>query len=109
MTWNLWLDDNSFDIESPNRHAPKGFTAAISSDQAFRLIKNNGLPDYISFDHDLGGDDTAMKLLRRIEEEIFDGDIPKPPMYDIHSANPVGSENIRSFMESWFKAWEMDR
>lgn len=58
------------------------------------------MPSFISFDHDLGGDDTTMVFLRRLTNEIWDGTSP-PPDYYIHSANPVGSINIHSFMDSW--------
>lgn len=58
------------------------------------------MPSFISFDHDLGGDDTTMVFLRRLTDEEWDGVSP-PPDYTIHSANPVGAQNIRSFMESW--------
>jgi hypothetical protein len=41
-----------------------------------------------------------MVFLRRLVNEVWDGKAAIPD-YQIHSANPVGSLNIRSFMDSW--------
>jgi hypothetical protein len=90
-------------------------------DQFVDYIESNGLPEFISFDHDLG--DTAM-------EEYFNGvvihgridysnitektgldcakflaeyclDENKPlPQYLVHSANPVGKKNIEGFLNN---------
>jgi hypothetical protein len=73
-----------------------------SSQEAIDYIKTNGWPTFISFDHDLGGDDTTMVFLKRLMNEIWDGKT-NPPDYHIHSANPIGKLNIQSFMESWKK------
>lgn len=108
MSWKLWLDDQISDPETPARHTPEGWTGADSSDSAITLVRALGLPSHIDFDHDLGyfpgttENDTAMLFLRWIEySEHIDGDVPE---YAIHSANPEGSKNIVSFMESWKKS-----
>lgn len=75
-----------------------------STEQALEWIKKNGMPSFISFDHDLGGEDTSMVFLRRLHNEIWT-EIQSIPDYVVHSANPVGSKNIVSFMESWKKAF----
>jgi hypothetical protein len=97
--YKMFIDD----IRTPPN---QGWIIARSSDEAFEYIKKNGMPSFISFDHDLGGDDTSMKLLRKLESEFGDN-IPFPPDYAVHSANPVGSKNIVSFMESWKRAYMM--
>lgn len=98
----LFLDDLR---QPPNPTEENNFNAffvARSTEQAIRIIKEFGWPDFMSLDHDLGGDDTVMVFLKRLVSEIWtDQTIPD---YFIHSANPVGSENIRSFMESWKKS-----
>jgi hypothetical protein len=75
-----------------------------STTEAIEWIKTNGMPSFISFDHDLGGDDTSMIFLNKIYQEFWKewDDIPD---YQVHSANPIGSKNIVSFMESWKKAY----
>ena len=71
-----------------------------SSAEALDYVKNNGWPRFISFDHDLGGEDTTMIFLKHLVYEHWDG-TTLPPDYVVHSANPVGAKNIVSFMESW--------
>jgi len=73
-----------------------------STQQALDCVKARGMPVFISFDHDLGGDDTAMVFLRQLVDTVWD-EKSSPPAYAVHSANPVGAANIRSFMESWKK------
>ena len=78
------------------------FFVARSTNQAIEIINEFGWPEFMSLDHDLGGDDTAMVFLKRLVNEIWtDQPIPK---YFVHSANPVGSDNIHSFMQSWKKS-----
>lgn len=78
------------------------YVVVRSSQDAIDYIKINGWPTFISFDHDLGGDDTTMVFLKRLMNEIWDGKT-NPPDYQVHSANPIGKLNIQSFMESWKK------
>ena len=92
--WNLYLDDL--------REPPPGreWVVCRSSSEALEAIAERGAPAFASLDHDLGDQDTTMVFLRRLVSELWDG-ISPPPDYQIHSANPVGAQNIRSFMESW--------
>jgi hypothetical protein len=89
----MYLDDirNPFD---------KGFMICRSSQDAISCVEKHGMPIFISFDHDLGGDDTSMKFIHWLSNQLADGNLkfPKEFMYYIHSANPVGKENIRGLM-----------
>ena len=84
-------------------------------------IETNGVPKFVSFDHDLG--DTAMdEYFRNVEtkgtldydnikektgfdcakflvEYCMDENQPLPE-YLVHSANPVGKKNIESYLEN---------
>jgi len=91
----LFIDD----IRTPS----EDYIVLRSSEDAIQFIKQNGWPEFISFDHDLGGDDTTMVFLKRLVNEVWDGKT-MPPDYIVHSANPIGSKNIVSFMESWKKS-----
>ncbi len=93
MMWKLFIDDL--------RPCPEGFVLALSSDEAKKIVEDKGMPSLISFDHDLGDTDTTIVFLNWLIENYYDSDIPD---YIIHSANPVGAENIRSKMESWRKS-----
>lgn len=53
----LWLDDQINDPDCPARKPPAEFIGVCTALQACRLIKK-GKVEYISFDHDLGGDTT---------------------------------------------------
>lgn len=84
---------------------------ARSVEEAQNLIMKNGMPEYISFDHDLGVDemynllpdgyDLAKWIIKQvIEEKLF---LPLRFTYTVHSMNPVGAENIRRLMENFLK------
>lgn len=79
----LWIDDV--------RPAPQGFDLAINSSAAIAMLDTqmrSGTPyQYISFDHDLGGDDTTRKVVMW----MIESDHP-PVGWKVHSANPVGKE-----------------
>lgn len=72
------------------------------AEEALALVQDRGLPVFMSLDHDLGGEDTVMVFLKALADR-WDGATP-PPEFKVHSANPVGRENIISFMRSWHKA-----
>lgn len=91
----LFIDDMR---DPPN----DGWVVVRSSDAAINHVEQHGMPDFISFDHDLGGDDTTMVFLKKLYEIASLNNL-KPPEYQIHSANPIGKLNIQSFMESWKK------
>ena len=92
-----------------------------SFDEFVEWIVSNGLPDFISFDHDLGdehyedfinageqinyetyaeetGYDAAQWLVKYCDEHRL-----KIPLYRVHSANPTGAENIRSYLRNAIK------
>lgn len=91
----LFIDD----IRNP---PSTDYVVVRSTNEAIAHIVTNGWPTFISFDHDLGEDDTSMVFLRRLVNEVWTNQ--PVPMYTVHSANPVGSKNIVSFMESWKKS-----
>jgi hypothetical protein len=91
--WKLWLDDE--------RRCPhEDWKVARSTDEAKALVTEFGPPAAMSLDHDLGGEDTAMVFLRWLSENYFE----QLPLWRVHSANPVGKENLRAFLLSWEKA-----
>ena len=102
MTYKLFLDDQCNNPDIPFRHPPEGFIPVKSSAEAIELIKSKGkLPEFLSFDHDLGGEDSAMVLIDWMIDNHYDEEIPD---YQIHSANPVGALNIHAKMQSWLKS-----
>lgn len=75
-----------------------------SSKEAIDYMRVYGCPSYISFDHDLGGEDTAMRVVKWMIELDLDMDggfIPASFEYFVHSANPVGVQNITGLLEGY--------
>ena len=103
-SWKLWLDDQLDDITCPNRHTPIDFYGAKSTQEAWLLVSEYGVPEYMDLDHDLGNDDNAMRFLRMLSNVFPNGPIPD---YSVHSENPVGKKNIESFMDSWKRSVEI--
>jgi hypothetical protein len=64
-----------------------------------------GKVTYISFDHDLGEGLTGYDVAGEIEKQAAAGMIG-PIDYDIHSANPVGANNIDAAMKSAWRFWD---
>ena len=85
---------------------PKGVFDKItrSSVESIQYMETYGCPEYISFDHDLGGDDTAMIIVKYMVEKDLDtlGEfIPKNFTWNVHSANTIGSANINGYLKSY--------
>lgn len=73
-------------------------------DHVFR----HGLPEFISFDHDLadfdenGKERTGHDVAKFLIEYMMDNNIQVRFDYVVHSANPVGKHNIESYLENYF-------
>lgn len=102
MTYKLFLDDER-DPPGDNTY----WVIARSSSEAIELVKTKGIPSFISFDHDLGGDDTAMRFIWFLINSHMDGSLESFPIdYYVHSQNPVGVENIKSLMSNYINTLE---
>lgn len=79
--------------------------------EAIQWVKDNGFPDVISFDHDLGlmhyaGDysdgNTGMDFAKwLVEYDLDTGLMPENFSYTVHSKNPEGTKNIHSLMDNY--------
>jgi len=78
---------------------------ARTSNEAIRIMESQDCPDFISFDHDLGGDDTAMRVVKYMVEMDLDefGWIPDDFSFFVHSANPVGAANIEGYLNAYLR------
>lgn len=80
-------------------------------DEAINYIKQNGIPNFISFDHDLGVDDIGnllptgfdfVKWLVKMDmENIYT--FPYDFSFYVHSANPVGKANIETYLNNYLR------
>lgn len=91
----LWVDDL--------RQAPDGWVWVKSSSEAIDWLCDH-TPAEISFDHDLGGNDTSMKIANYIEIWASRGFIDRFTWH-IHSANPVGKKNLKLAFTSIEQFW----
>jgi len=113
----LYLDD----IRTPQT---EGWDIVRNYDDFVAWIRLKGIPDEVSFDHDLGEDIAKEKVAngiskRKAREEkkyaksgydaakwlgeyCIDKNIPFPK-YNVHSANPVGKANIEAYLQNVIK------
>ena len=100
--YNLFLDD----IREPVQYYNIDFKVARTYDEATDLVLKYGLPQFVSFDHDLGDtseqEKTGYTFAKFLIDYMLDNDIYVPFNYHVHSANPVGKKNIESYLENAF-------
>lgn len=87
----LWIDDI--------RPAPEGWVWAKTAVNAIAII-SAGQVEEISFDHDLGENVASGYAVASWLERMIYIDQLDLPKWHIHSANPVGRENISRAMKS---------
>ena len=98
----LYLDD----IRNPKSDE---FMIVRSFEEAVKFVENNQIPEYISFDHDLGTDingwllptgyDFAKWLIEMDLDNIYQ--FPNNFQYNVHSANPIGKHNIETILDNY--------
>lgn len=124
MRYKLYLDD----LRYPDYH--DDWRLARNYHDALWYVKTYGLPYHISFDHDLADvhyqmdsdygplDDfmdspasgkpkefTGYDFAKWFCDYVLDNGLALPDdfTYNVHSANPVGAENIRRYMANFLK------
>lgn len=100
---NLFLDDE----RDPPRDG-RTWVVARSYGDAVRSVIAHGMPDYISFDHDLGyesGDTpgkTGYDFAKWLTEYAMDNELDFSNFeFFVHSQNPVGKNNIERLLVGW--------
>lgn len=103
----LYLDD----IRNPKT---EGWTVVRSYNEFVNFIKVNGIPDEVSFDHDLAFTDfdtsptgefqekTGYDAAKWLCDYCWTNGLPVPK-WNVHSANPVGRQNIEDLMKNMQK------
>lgn len=94
----LWVDDE--------RVSPNGWVWAKTYKEAIDWL-NTGDVDALSLDHDLGEGMTGYDVAKWIEEMASSGAIDSM-VWRVHSANPVGKQNIEAAMRSADNFWAHD-
>jgi hypothetical protein len=92
----IWVDD----IRTPPRDWITDFAWCKTSWTAIILLESyrqEGVrPEFMSLDHDLGGDDTSRAIVLWMCENEF-----WPKKVVVHSANPVGVEWLEGMIERY--------
>lgn len=77
---------------------------ARSYEEAVTLVQKHGFPEHVSFDHDLGDGPTGMDFAHYlIAIDLDHGIMPKNFTYTVHSANPIGAENIATLLDRYIR------
>lgn len=96
----LYVDD----LRSP----PPGWTVVRNSKTALIMVDGMRIMNYkfeaISFDHDLGGDDTTRSLMYYLCEHDY-----WPDKVYVHSANPVGVDYLEGMVLRYAPAGTLQR
>lgn len=91
MEFKLFIDD----VREPPDDT---WVLARNCSEAELLVDDLGMPTMMSLDHDLGDGESVMSFLKWLVDVHYEAG---PPAYVVHSANPVGRDNIVAYMESW--------
>lgn len=100
MSYSLFLDDE--------RHpkTEREFVIVRSYGEAVAYVKKHGIPEYISFDHDLGEVDatgidySGYTFAKWICEHIIETE-GQMFEWNVHSANPIGAQNINGYLQQF--------
>ena len=117
MKYNLFLDD----VRDPNKFLDDTRTWVVvrNYNQFTETIEKQGLPDFISFDHDLADEHYGARLEYEKFKEKTGYDCARwlieycmktnqaLPLWQVHSMNPVGRMNINMVL-SLFRDKEED-
>lgn len=100
--YKLFIDDERDPVTDD-------WIVARSSAEAIAIMTEHGMPNEIAFDHDLGGDDTSIRILGWMVEGLLHDElkIPADFIFSVHSQNPIGAENIRSQMNQIVKHFKL--
>ena len=100
MSYSLFLDDER---DPPND--TKLWIIARNFNAAQAIILVNGLPRFISFDHDLGAGPTGYDFVKWLSEYVMDNRLQFPEGFDfyVHSQNPVGKRNIENYLHAFLE------
>ena len=122
MKYNLYLDDFRNPSDSAyylknNIYLKLEWVVVRNYNEFVKCIEKNGIPEIISFDHDLAdihydyqtdlsSEKTGYDCAKWFIDYIIDNNLQLPKKILIHSMNLVGSKNIKSLFDSYIKSLE---
>lgn len=95
MGYKMFIDDERFPVTDD-------WVIVRSSAEAIDYVQQHGMPQEISFDHDLGGDDTSRVFIKWLIDAFCRQAVSFPVgfTFSVHSQNPIGAEWINSTINS---------
>lgn len=124
MKYNLYLDDfrdprdSGYYLNNPIYETHQ-WVVVRNYDEFVKCVEENGVPEVISFDHDLAAthydhqsnieydvftEKTGYECAKWFINYIIDNKLELPKTILIHSMNPAGSTNIKSLFDSYVKS-----
>ena len=104
----IWLDDErepyNFLYEDLE-YKEKDITICKNYSQFVKTIEQEGLPEFICFDHDLGEEKTGYDCAKFLVDYCLKNKLKLPDWY-IQSANIVGKMNIAGLLKNYKKEIE---
>ena len=121
MIYYLFLDDERYPKNVKWVNLPSyPWTIVRSYDDFVKVIEKQGIPNFISYDHDLSveayneanfqkflkfdysklKEKTGMDCAKFLVQKCIDLNVSHPD-YCVHSMNPIGAENIRRYIENY--------
>ena len=107
MSYQLFLDDiRTIQMVYPDAK-DEDFVIVRNYEQFVSTILEKGLPDFISFDNDLGLDTRGLVApdgYACAKWLVYESELDLSPMnFSIHSANPVAAEQIRGLLNNYLR------
>lgn len=113
MSWKLFIDDerDPLDVkwgswQDQALYRDTDWIIARDLPEVTEIILSLGMPEMISFDHDLGynkatGYDIAKMLVELVMDSCDKYQFSENFQYMVHSKNPVGAQNIKSYLDNF--------
>lgn len=96
----LYLDDLR---PCPWDNSIEKYYCVRSYSEFVEWIDENGMPDEFDLDHDLGDGGTGYDCIKYVIEKDTLDPVDRLPKLKVHSANPVGKENIERLWKNYIR------
>lgn len=109
MTYSLFIDDDRWPSETTwaDWYGQRDeWTVARNWNEVEELITTLGVPEFISFDHDLGhneldGREITIRMIDNLMDNVWE--LPATFSFSVHSKNVIGKENIESYWNNYLE------
>lgn len=107
MSYQLFLDDlRTIQMVYPDKSSAD-FVIVRTYHEFVDTVLQNGLPDFISFDNDLGCDESGIPLLEgydAVKWLVYESGLDLSNLsFKVHSSNPVAKVNIEALLNNYIR------